>query len=247
MSISNLLNSRTKVGIIFSGGPAPAANAVISAAALSFLDNSIHVLGIYNGYKHLIDFDKKNPHLKVNEHYTVLDSHIGDIRNRRGVYIKTARANPGKDIKNNNDLADPNKIKRLNNVLDAFEYLDVGLLISIGGDDTLRTGNLLQSLGMPVIHVPKTIDNDYFGIPWTFGYWTSADIAQKALLNLQSDSESTGSYFIAEIMGRKAGWLTFAAGIAGEAIKMYAVEDLPPEGDIDVDGICNDIVDTILV
>ncbi len=246
MSNSSLLKGRTKAGIIFSGGPAPAANAVISSAALSFIDAGIPVLGFMGGYKNLIDFDKNNPSLKEGEHYTVFDTYIGEIRNRRGICIQTARANPGKDVKTPQDLDDPVKTKKIQNVLDALEWLDIGLLISIGGDDTLRTANLMNTSGMPSIHIPKTIDNDYFGIPWTFGYWTSVDVAQKTLLNLQSDAKSTSSYFIAEIMGRKAGWLTYAAGIAGEAIKMIAVEDLPPEGDIDIDEICEDIVETII-
>ncbi len=245
MPNASLLKGRSKVGVIFSGGPAPAANAVISSAALSFLDAGIPVIGFIGGYKNLIDFDKNNPSLNESEHYMVFDTYIGEIRNRRGICIQTARANPGKDVKTPSDLNDPIKTKKIQNVLDAFEHLDIGLLISIGGDDTLRTANLMNTSGIPAIHIPKTIDNDYFGIPWTFGYWTSVDVTQKALLNLQSDAKSTSSYFIAEIMGRKAGWLTYAAGIAGEAIKMIAVEDLP-EGDIDIDEICEDIVETIL-
>ncbi len=247
MPNSAMLEGRNSVAILFSGGPAPAANSVISAVALSFMNAGHAVIGIFEGYKHLINFKKGTTQLIEGKHYIKLDENIGDIRNKRGVYIKTARANPGKDVKKPEDLNDPAKNNKLYNVMDAFESLNVGLLISIGGDDTLRTANLMFSIGMPAIHIPKTIDNDYFGIPWTFGYWTSVDVTQKALLNLQSDSESTGSYFIAEIMGRKAGWLAYSAGIAGEAIKMVAVEDLPHEGDVDIDKICNEIVDIIQV
>ncbi len=238
---------KTNIGIIFSGGPAPAANAVISSVALSFLDNGFKVFGLYNGYKHLEGFDKDNPALIKDKHYVELTRAIGSYRNKQGIIIGTARVNPGKDIKNPDDLKDNNKTKKLNNVIKALKFLNVGLLISIGGDDTLRTANLLYNLGMPVIHIPKTIDNDYYGIPWTFGFWTSVNVAQKIILNLKSDAEATGSYFVAEVMGRKAGWLTYAAGIAGEAIKMIALEDLPEgNGDINIDNICNDIVDSII-
>jgi 6-phosphofructokinase 1 len=123
--------------------------------------------------------------------------------------------------------------------------LDIGCLITIGGDDTLKTANFLARLGLPVIHIPKTIDNDYFGIAWTFGYWSSVQASQEALLNLKADAESTGSYFIVELMGRKAGWLTYAAGIAGEAVQMISTEDVE-EDTLDIDKLAEKIVDTIL-
>jgi len=241
-----MLKGRSTVGVIFSGGPAPAANAVISSATLNFLDNGVPVIGFIGGYKHLVDYNKDQSTLTEGEHYLMLDNNISNTRNRRGINIQTSRANPGKMVKKPEDLDDPEKTKNLRNVLDAFEKLDIGLLISIGGDDTLRTANLIHNMGMPTLHIPKTIDNDYYGIPWTFGFWTSVDITQKALLNLHADAGSTGSYFIAEIMGRKAGWLTYAAGIAGEAIKMIALEDLQEGAELDISSISDDIVDLIV-
>lgn len=234
-----------KVGMIFSGGPAPSANGVISAAALSFLDNKIRVVGFYHGYEYLQDFTKHRPNLHQGVHYEPLTTQIANVRNRRGVYLKTSRANPGKHVHSPEDLNDPEKTKRLKNILDAFDHLDIGVLISIGGDDTLKTANFLRLMGMPVIHIPKTIDNDYFGIPWTFGYWTSIDVAQKLLLNLRYDAISTERYFIVELMGRKAGWITYAAGIAGEAMMMVSAEDVDGEH-LDLEWLCNDIVDMIL-
>ncbi|MDH5681909.1 MAG: 6-phosphofructokinase [Spirochaetota bacterium] len=246
MAETLMLKGRSTVGVIFSGGPAPAANAVISSATLNFLDNGVPVIGFIGGYKHLVDYNKDQSTLTEGEHYLMLDNNISNTRNRRGINIQTSRANPGKMVKKPEDLDDPEKTKNLRNVLDAFEKLDIGLLISIGGDDTLRTANLIHNMGMPTLHIPKTIDNDYYGIPWTFGFWTSVDITQKALLNLHADAGSTGSYFIAEIMGRKAGWLTYAAGIAGEAIKMIALEDLQEGAELDISSISDDIVDLIV-
>ena len=97
-----------------------------------------------------------------------------------------------------------------------------------------------------MIHIPKTIDNDYFGIAWTFGYWSSVQASQEALLNLKADAESTSSYFIVELMGRKAGWLTYAAGIAGEAVQMISTEDIE-EDVLDIEKLAEQIVDTILL
>ncbi|HLP45912.1 MAG TPA: 6-phosphofructokinase [Candidatus Kapabacteria bacterium] len=235
-----------KVGLIFSGGPAPSANAVISAAALNFIDKKIPVLGFYHGFEFLEKFDPNNRYALVEKvHYQILEADISGIRNRRGVHLKTSRANPGKDIKCREDLNDLEKSRKLRQILAGLESLGVGFLITIGGDDTLKTANYLGLLGLPVIHIPKTIDNDYFGIAWTFGYWSAVQAAKEALLNLKADSESTDSYFIVELMGRKAGWITYAAGIAGEAVMTLSVEDI--EGDtVDIDDLAGQIVDTII-
>jgi len=214
--------------------------------SLNFINARIPVIGIYYGFEFLELFDKKNRFSLSEEiHYEILDLSISNIRNRRGVYLKTSRANPGKLIKNREDLKDPVKNRNLMNILDALDSLGVGYLITIGGDDTLKTANYLSLLGLPVIHIPKTIDNDYYGIPWTFGYWSSVQTAKESILNLKADSESTNSYFIAELMGRKAGWITYAAGIAGEAVMMLSSEDI--HGEImEIDKIAERILRTIL-
>lgn len=234
-----------KVGILFSGGPAPSANAVISSLGLNFLNKDIPVIGIMRGYEFLQDFNKDYPKLRKDVHYGTMTYDITKTRNRSGILLRTSRANPGRDIKTMEDLNDPQKNKQLRNILDAFDYLEIGALISIGGDDTLKTANFLRLLGFPVIHIPKTIDNDYFGIPWTFGYWTAVDVASKILLNLKADAQSTDSFFIAELMGRKTGWITYAAGIAGECILMISAEDI--KGDVlDLNNIVEKITDIII-
>jgi 6-phosphofructokinase len=236
-----------KAAILFSGGPAPSANAVISSVALNFINGRVPIIGFFFGFEFLEDYDSKNRYcLSPNVHYQAFDASISRIRNQRGVYLKTSRANPGRLIKSSQDLEDPEKNKRLRNILEALDSLGIGCLITIGGDDTLKTANFLSRLGLPVIHIPKTIDNDYFGIAWTFGYWSSVQASQEALLNLKADAESTGSYFIVELMGRKAGWLTYAAGIAGEAIQMVSTEDVE-EDVLDLEKLADKIVDTVLL
>jgi len=235
-----------KVGVLFSGGPASAANTVISSAVLAFLNKNIPVIGVYNGFEYLERFEKYNPYSLVEKvHFFHFDTSVTKIRNIRGVFLRTSRANPGREIQSVEDLKDTKKIRSLQNILDAFEHLGVGYLITIGGDDTLKVANYLHRLGMPVIHVPKTIDNDYYGIPWTFGYWTGVEVTKNAILNLKADAESTDSYFVVELMGRKSGWLTYAAGIAGEAVKMIASEDI--ELEFDVEAIAEECVDLIIL
>lgn len=236
-----------RVGLLFSGGPAPAANAVISAAALSFLNAGIEVLGFLDGYENLELYSEETP-LVEGEHYLCLTrDDVSQIRNRKDIIVRTSRANPGKPITSMADLEDPQKNAKLRAVYGAFDSLGVDALVSIGGDDTLKTANYMylmqelipESRRLAVAHLPKTIDNDYFGIDWTFGFFSAAHAAAAQIRNLDADAVSTQVWYVLEIMGRKAGWLTYAAGIAGEATRMISVEDV--DGEFDLDACAEDL------
>jgi 6-phosphofructokinase 1 len=149
--------------------------------------------------------------------------------------IGTARANPGKSIASPEHFDDPERVRPMQTVYDALCSLGVDLLVSIGGDDTLKTANKFKlfqdrlpagSRRIPVVHVPKTIDNDYMGIDFTFGYFTAVETLAGEIRNLLADAEADGSYFIVETMGRSAGWLAYGAAIAGEASLVISVEDI---------------------
>ncbi|NLX95718.1 MAG: 6-phosphofructokinase [Rhodopirellula sp.] len=223
-----------RVAILFSGGPAPAANAVIASAASCFSKVGIGVVGIRNGYSHLMDY-RPGSRLEEGVAYTMLDHRdLEGARTSSGIMIGTARANPGKQLKEPKDLDDPNKTAPLQTVLDALRWLDVDALISIGGDDTLTTAakfKLYQDRQedkkrIRVIHLPKTIDNDYRGIDFTFGYFTAVEMLATQCRNLLADAVSARAYFIAQVMGRKAGWLAYGAAIAGEANLVIGLEDI---------------------
>jgi len=224
-----------RVAILFAGGPAPAANAVISTAAVSFHRNDIEMIGILNGYSHLVEFGPDRP-MREDEDYLVLDHRVlKRTRNSQGIVIGTARTNPGKNVSSPKHLDDPERVKPLKTVYEALCSLEVDALVSIGGDDTLKTANKFKmyqdrlppgSRKIPVVHLPKTIDNDYMGIDFTFGYFTAADTLAAEVRNLVFDAEATRSYFLAETMGRSAGWLAYGAAIAGEASLVISVEDI---------------------
>jgi 6-phosphofructokinase 1 len=235
-----------RVGIIFSGGPAPGANAVISAAATSFLEDGREVVGFFHGYSNLQEYDPTKNRLISGEHYRVFsEAELRGLRNQRGICIGTARANPGKPIGGPQDLADPVKTKKLAQVYNALVDLEIDALISIGGDDTLKTANFLYEYQkhlpedkkrVSVVHLPKTIDNDYRGIDFTFGFFTAVDLMAKELLNLRADAMATGGYYIVETMGRKAGWLSYGVAIAGEAHLVLATEDVVGELAVEQNG-----------
>jgi ATP-dependent phosphofructokinase / diphosphate-dependent phosphofructokinase len=254
-----------RVGIVFAGGPAPAANAVISAAATSFIEDGREVIGFFHGYSNLQDYHPVTHRLLPDQHYRIFEEKdLRGIRNARGILIGTARANPGKGIDCPEDLADADKCANLTNVYRALVDLEIDALISIGGDDTLKTANLLfeyqrrlpeGAKRVRVVHLPKTIDNDYRGIDFTFGFFTAVDFMAKELQNLRADALATSGYFIVETMGRKAGWLSYGVAIAGEANLVIAVEDVEGELAIEdgerrmlaIDGLIDRIVELILV
>ena len=224
-----------RVAILFAGGPAPAANAVISTAAASFLKHGIEVIGVRHGYSHLVEYSPEKPLVADHDYIKITSRTLRRTRNSRGILIGTARTNPGKDVSSPDDLKDPVKTVPLRTVHEALTSLGVDALVSIGGDDTLKTANKFKLFedSLPesehriaVIHVPKTIDNDYKGIDFTFGYFTAVETLAAEVRNLLADAEATASYYLVETMGRSAGWLAYGAAIAGEASLVISVEDI---------------------
>ncbi|NLH47812.1 MAG: 6-phosphofructokinase [Myxococcales bacterium] len=239
-----------RVGMLFSGGPAPGGNAVISGAALSFLNDGWEVIGFYKGYEHLEQFNREKPRqFREGVHFKRLGyEDVTKIRQLGGIIIKTSRANPSKvanaEIRNPHDLIDPKRSVKLYNVLDALEFMGIQALISIGGDDTLKTAFYLHLLGLPVVHVPKTIDNDYYGIPWTFGYFTAIEHARQAIKVFNAEAQTTDSWWILELMGRKTGWYTLGAGIAGEAVRMIGPEEMGSK--VDLNDLAKEIFELVM-
>jgi 6-phosphofructokinase 1 len=232
------VQSRTRlsrVGVLFSGGPAPAANAVIGATVTSLRRRGVEVIGLLHGYTGLLRDPSTGP-LKEGEDYHVFeDRDLWGLRNERGIVIGTARRSPGREIDHVSDFDDPAKVKSLNVVHQRLLELGIDGLVSIGGDGTLQTANIFfeyqkrlppDAKRVKIVHLPKTIDNDYHGIDFTFGFFTAVDVIARELRNLRADAMATQSYFIAETMGRRAGWLAYGVALAGEAHLVVGVEDV---------------------
>ncbi|TWU24643.1 6-phosphofructokinase [Bythopirellula polymerisocia] len=230
-----MMHNFRRAAILFAGGPAPAANAVISAAATAFLRNDIEVVGIKHGYSGLVEYSPSNPLVEGRDYVMVNHKMLGRTRNSSGIMIGTARTNPGRLVSHPSHLADPEKSAPLKTVYEALRSIGVDVLISIGGDDTLKTANKfkmfqerlpLDAHRIPIVHLPKTIDNDYRGIDFTFGYFTAVDFLAAEVRNLLADAEANRNYFLCESMGRSAGWLAYGVAIAGEASLVVSVEDV---------------------
>lgn len=224
-----------RVAILFAGGPAPGANAVISTAAYSFLEEGAQVFGIKHGYSRLAEYSAAGPLKEGSDYIRFTNELLTHSRTSRGIMIGTARTNPGKHISSPEHLRNPELVAPLRRVYEGLCSLEVDALISIGGDDTLKTANKLKlfqdqlpagARRFPVIHLPKTIDNDYTGIDFTFGYFTAVETLAEEIRNLNFDASAGRAYFICEAMGRSAGWLAYGAAIAGEASLVLSVEDI---------------------
>ncbi len=224
-----------RVAILFAGGPAPAANAVISTAAFSFIEEGAQVFGIKHGYSRLAEYTAAGPLQEGTDYIKFTHDTLTHSRTSRGIMIGTARTNPGKHVNAPEHLKDAELVAPLRRVYEGLCSLEIDALISIGGDDTLKTANKLKMFQdnlpagarrFPIVHLPKTIDNDYSGIDFTFGFFTAVETLAEEIRNLNYDAAAGRAYFLCEAMGRSAGWLAYGAAIAGEASMVLSVEDV---------------------
>ncbi len=202
-----------RVGILTGGGDCPGLNAVIRAVVKKGIGvYGYEIWGIVQGWKGLLE---PNLTLPLN-----LDK-VSGILHRGGTILETSRTNPFKKEKGG-ELAIQN-IKKFG--LDA--------LIAVGGEDTLGVAAQLYELGVKVVGVPKTIDNDVEGTDYTFGFDTAVNIAMDAIDRVHTTAESHNRVMVVEVMGRHTGWIAISSGIAGGADLI-----LIPEKPIHIEQVC---------
>ncbi len=221
---------RGTLAIVVGGGPAPGINGVISAVTIEALHRGFHVVGVQDGFKHLVsgDLTKARP----------LTADVGQFYNRGGSVLGTSRTNPAK---NPADLA---------KVLGSLAALGANHLVTIGGDDTAFSGSQVYKQGggkIRVAHVPKTIDNDLPlppGIP-TFGFETARHLGVLTARALHEDARTTGRWYIVVSMGRAAGHLALGIGKASAATLTLIPEEFrdKPFG---LDHLCDIIVGSMI-
>ncbi len=208
---------------------------MISTAAFSFLEEGAQVFGIMHGYSRLAEYTAAGPLQEETDYVRFTHDSLTHARSSRGIMIGTARTNPGRHVSSPDHLSDPELVAPLRRVYEGLCSLEIDALISIGGDDTLKTANKLKlfqdnlpadARRFPIVHLPKTIDNDYSGIDFTFGFFTAVETLAEEIRNLNYDAAASRAYFLCEAMGRSAGWLAYGAAIAGEASMVLSVEDV---------------------
>ena len=201
-----------RIGILTGGGDCPGLNAVIRAVVRTTIQvHGGRVFGIRKGWSGLI----------AGEVQELLLHTVSGILPKGGTILGTSRTNPFKV---------PDGIEKIQ---ENFKDFRLDALVAVGGEDTLGVGLKLLERGLPVVGVPKTIDNDLCGTDFTFGFDTAVNIATDAIDRLHTTAESHNRVIVVEVMGRHAGWIAVYAGIAGGADVV-----LVPEVPIDVGEVC---------
>jgi 6-phosphofructokinase 1 len=203
-----------RIGLLTGGGDCPGLNAVIRAVVFRAATGDAEVVGLRRGWRGLLERDSYPLDLET----------VRPILPLGGTLLGTSRTNPSKE---------KDGMERCRK---SFQELGLSVLIAVGGEDTLGVAAKLSDRGLPVIGVPKTIDNDLQGTDFTFGFDTSVQIASDALDRLHTTAASHERTLVVEIMGRHAGWITLMAGMSGSADVI-----LIPEQPVDLESVAERI------
>lgn len=203
---------KAKVGLLTGGGDCPGLNPVIRAIVRKGIEvYQYDMVGIYHGWAGLMNMDSGPLDLRS----------VSGILHRGGTILGTSRTNPDK-VEGGYEKAKEN-----------FKKMRLDALIAIGGEDTLGVANKLHKIGVHVVGVPKTIDNDLSATDFTFGFDTSVNIVMEAIDRLHTTAESHDRVMVVEVMGRHAGWIAVYGGMAGGADVI-----LIPEEPFELNKVC---------
>ena len=205
------MQTKKRIGLLTGGGDCPGLNAAIRAVTKYAIDLGYEVIGFADGLEGL-----------MNGQYQILDK------------LKTSGIiDKGGTILGSSGLLPAEVEKRLVEIFKNFEDLGLETVVTIGGNTTLSIANMLSKKGLPVVGIPKTIDNDVKETDFTIGFQTAVQIATDALDRLRSTAESHHRVMILEVMGRDTGWIATYAGMANGADAI-----LIPEVPVDIDKLC---------
>ena len=203
-----------RIAVMTGGGDCPGLNAVIRSVVLSGSGYEVETLGIKNGWQGLIDGD-----------FELLSvTSVSGILSRGGTILGTSRTDP---------LKKPGGGEKIQKIL---QTNGIDALVVIGGDGTLSAAYDLTGEGIPVVGIPKTIDNDIFGTDLTVGFDTAVCIVTEMIDRIHTTAESHHRIMVVEVMGRNAGWIALMAGMAGGADMI-----LIPEMRFTMDEVCRDL------
>jgi 6-phosphofructokinase 1 len=218
-----------RIAVNTGGGDAPGLNAVIRSIVLSARRRGWDVLGIRRGYGGLFDTSKI---MQLDADSVRGITHVG------GTILGTTNKNDPFNFPLSVPGEETRLVDRSDEIIENFTRLKIDALIAIGGDGSMRIASRLSEKGLPIIGVPKTIDNDLSGTVVTFGFDTAVTVATEAVDRLHSTAEAHERVFVVEVMGRYAGWIALHSGVSATADVV-----LIPEIPFDIDKVCEKIVD----
>ena len=203
------------IGVITSGGDSPGMNAAIRAVVRSAIYYGLKVYGIERGYEGLINGDIREMNV----------ASVSDIIQRGGTILRTARS---EDFMTSDGF---------NRAVDMLTNFEIGGLVVIGGDGSLRGALKLSQEGVTIMGLPGTIDNDLGFTDFTIGFDTAVNTVLSSVSNIRDTSSSHGRSTVVEVMGRNCGDIALYAGLAGGAEYI-----LIPEKEVDINALCRKIV-----
>ncbi len=215
-----------RIGILVGGGPAPGINSVIAAATIEAINNGLQVIGIYDGYRHIVNGD-------ISQVTELTISDVSRAHGTGGSILRTSRTNPAKDEAS------------LARAVESLRRLGLRYLVTIGGDDTTYGAIRIAEASkgwIGVASVPKTIDND-LPLPDnapTFGFETARSVGTAIVENLMEDARTASRWYLAVTMGRKSGSLALGICRAAGATLAVIAEEFPEQVDMPM------VVDTIV-
>lgn len=202
-----MTHSAKRIGVLTGGGDAPGLNAVIRAVVKTATNvYGWSVVGIVDGFEGLLG-ETRTRTLGIDD--------VRGLLPRGGTILGTVNRGHFASRASEGRAATDEPVYR--EALRNFARLALDALVVIGGEGSLRTAYEFSLLGLPVVGVPKTIDNDVVGTDFTFGFDTALDIATEAIDRLHTTAESHGRVLLVEVMGRDVGWIALQSGIAGGA------------------------------
>jgi phosphofructokinase-like protein len=194
-----------RIAILTGGGDCPGINAVIRAVAKkAILQHGLEVIGIEDGYEGAI----------LNHYRKLKFKDVSGIITQGGTILGTSNiANPYRYAVKKNGIVEFEDVSK--ETVANLEKLEIDCLVCIGGDGTLTIAHDLYKDGVPIIGIPKTIDNDLKGTDITFGFDSAVTIATEGIDRLHSTAQSHHRVMVVEVMGRNSGWIALHAGVAG--------------------------------
>ncbi len=195
-----------KIGVLTGGGDAPGLNAVIRAVVKAGSNAGVEVIGIEDSFDGLLEFSRMR---------RLTPKDVTGILRRGGTILGTI--NTGDPFVKTVTTSDGTERPYADRVVEMFHRMELGGLIVIGGDGTLGLAHRFVKLGIPIVGVPKTIDNDIVGTTNCFGFDTAVSFATDAIDRLHTTAEAHRRIMVVEVMGRYAGWIALYAGLGGGA------------------------------
>lgn len=216
------MNKKAKrIGILTAGGDCPGLNAAIRGIGkTAIVEHGMEVIGFVSGYTGLIH----------KEYVELKEEKLSGILTLGGTILGTSREKPFKISESDGNINKPELIKK------NYEELGLDCLVCIGGNGTMKTAAKIGELGLNVVGIPKTIDNDVWGTDFTFGFDSAVSIATEAIDRLHTTANSHQRAMVIEVMGHSAGWIALYAGMAGGGDVI-----LVPEIEFNMNAVCKKI------